>query len=173
MCSLAVLAAALGLASASTARAYESQYTLSAGAGGGWAPGPPPFPDHGPHLLLGAHFGIDTAWGVGFIAGSALHPPFMGGDPASLSILGAEATYIFDILQFVPVLGAGVDFLALYEGGALTPEVGGHVLLGVDYLVSREVLVGVEVRPFVVFSDLEQLPFYLTATARVALILDL
>ncbi len=176
-----LVAALLGVWLASSpAAAYDGQLTLDVGAGWGIAPvleGP----NHGPSLALGTTVGFDDTWGMGFYAAWAVHPVFDAGeaaepvpDPVQVGIVGIEGLYYIDIIQVVPFFGVGVDVLPIYDGRAREwrAEFAAHLRLSLDYLVSREVIVGLDVRPYLLFTNLTQDPVYIHILARFSYALD-
>ena len=169
-----ILAALLlsGLASPSAARAYEDQLHLGVAAGWGIAP-EQPGPDNGPNLTLSGELGLDPAWGIGVVAGYAVHPPFNGGDAQHLLLLGAELTYVFDILEIVPRFGVGVDVLPHHDGTTWDADVAVHALVALDYLLTRTWLVGLDVRPYLRLTDLNGDLLYVSLQVRLGALFSL
>ncbi len=169
------LAAALALAclAPTSAHAYDHQLTLDASAGWGVAPALEA-PNHGPSFAIGTTIGFDDAWGLGVYAGWSVHPAFNGGEPYHLGFAGVEGLYFIDILEVVPFFGVGIDVLPTFDGSTNSwgADVAAHLRASVDYLVSRSVAIGLDVRPYVLFSALSTDPFYLTVLARFSYILD-
>jgi hypothetical protein len=159
------------VASPSTAAAYEQQVSLDLSAGWGVAP-VLPAPNNGPAWALSSAIGFDDTWGLGIYAGWAVHPPFNGGESVHVGIFGAEALYYIDILEVVPFFGLGIDVITTFDGNAWGADFAAHLRASVDYLVSREVAIGVDVRPYILFTNLDLDPVYLTFLARVSVLLD-
>jgi hypothetical protein len=156
------------------ARAYEDQLTLDVGVGYAHAFAGSAIPSSGVPLAITASVGLDDVWTVRATVAYALHP----GDPTvHLGVFGAELLYVVDILEVVPYFGAGVDALATLSEGAVGADFAAHVVLGADYLLSRSAYVGVDVRPYLIVSELFEadlrFPVYLTVFARVGLVFDL
>ena len=168
-----LLAAAIVCALPSAARAYDGQLTLDVAAGWGWAP-VLDAPNNGPGGGIGASFGFDDAWGLGVYTGWFVHPPFNGGDAVHLGVFGVEGLYYLDILQVVPFFGLGVDVLPTYDAATDSwgADFAAHVRVSLDYLVSREVIVGLDIRPYVLFTSLSIDPVYVTFLARFSYALD-
>lgn len=176
-----LLALAGALALPSSAAAYDRQLTLDLGAGWGIAP-VLEAPNHGPMAALGTTIGFDDTWGLGFYAAWAVHPVFDAGgagepvpDPVHVGIFGVEGLYYIDIVQVVPFFGVGVDVLPVYDGRAREwrAEAAAHLRVSLDYLVSREVMIGLDVRPYLLFTNLELDPVYIHVLARLSYAIDL
>lgn len=161
------------LALPAQAEAYEEQLTLDVGVGWGVAPGLS-LPDNGPAWSIGTAIGFDDTWGLGVYAGWAIHPPFNGGEALHVGIVGAEALYYIDILQVVPYFGLGVDVIPTYDEStqAWGADFAAHLRISVDYLATREIALGVDVRPYILWTRLSLEPVYLTFLFRVSAILD-
>ncbi|MGF1466455.1 MAG: hypothetical protein ACFCGT_09995 [Sandaracinaceae bacterium] len=167
-----IVLASVALAPA-TARAYEDQLHLALGAGWGFAPTVDQAPDHGPATALTLEVGLGPAWGIQGVLGASVHPPLLGGDTYVLLLGGAEVTYILDVLSWVPRFGLGLDVLPATDGSAWRVDGAVHALLGVDYLASRTWGVGLDVRPYLRFTNVRRDPFVLTVLLRVGALLDL
>ncbi len=157
----------------SSALAYDHQMTLGAAAGWGVAP---TFsaPDNGPNLALSSTIGFDDTWGMGVYAAWAVHPPFNGGRAVQVGFAGVEGLYYIDILQVVPFFGVGVDVLPTYDGNTdrWNADFAAHLRASVDYLLSREVVIGLDVRPYVLLTALSTQPVYISFMARVSYVFD-
>lgn len=167
----AALGVALAVAAGATGRAqaYEDQLTL--GLGLGYAAvvtnGLPP---HGALAQVSASVGLDDVWTVQASLSYALHP---GSEPLHVGIVGAELIYVVDVLEVVPFFGLGADAIGTIHAGNAGVDAAAHAILGVDYLASRTWLVGLDVRPYVLFTRLSTEPVYITVSARASLIFDL
>ena len=165
---------------ASEASAYDRQLTLDLTAGWALAPALDPrppatqAPDHGPTGGIGATIGFEDTWGVGVYAGYAGHPPFNGGEAYHFGFAGVEALYYIDILQVVPFFGLGIDVLPSYDENTdtLTADFAAHARVSLDYLLSREVAIGADVRAYILPTALDLDPVYLTFQVRLSYILD-
>lgn len=85
------------------------------------------------------------------------------------AILGAEIVYLIDILEVVPFLGLGIDAPISVLGDEVWADFAGHAVLGVDWLLAREYSIGLELRPYVLFTALPRSsgdPVWMTAVAR-------
>lgn len=163
------------LAMAAPVSAYDRQISLDVAAGWGIAPALSGLPNHGPGATVGAAIGFDDTWGLGVYGGWAVHPPLTDGAAPTFHVgfAGVEALYYFDILQIVPFFGAGVDVLPNTDGSNWGADFAAHLRISVDYLVSREVTVGVDIRPYILFTALPDInPVYLTFQARVSFLFD-
>jgi hypothetical protein len=174
-------AIALGLVTAlfavlrpASARAYEDQYTLGVGLGYAHA-----FPSKAPHpgalVELNASLGLDATWTARARAGAAWHPA----DHALYrGIAGAELLYLIDILELVPSFGLGLDGVltrvpaAGDDDAELRADFAAHAVIGVDYLLSRELSLGFEARPYMLATQLEDEPLYLQLSASLIWVFD-
>lgn len=131
-------------------------------------------PDNGPTAGIGATIGFDDTWGLGAYAAWAVHPPFEGGASYHFGLAGLEALYYIDILQVVPFFGLGVDVIPSYDENTatLSADFAAHARVSLDYLLSREVLIGADVRVYVLPTALDLDPVYLTFQARLSYALD-
>jgi hypothetical protein len=168
-----LLVALLPLVLPDRAHAYEEQLTLDLAGGWGIAPGLQ-LPDNGPAWTLGTSIGFDDTWGLSIYAGWATHPAFNEGSPLHLGVFGVEGLYYIDVLQVVPFFGVGVDVIPTFDEAtnAWGADFAAHLRLSVDYLATREIAVGVDVRPYILFTRLSLEPVYLTFLLRVSVILD-
>jgi hypothetical protein len=161
-------AALLCLAFASHARAYEDQLTLGLGAGYAHAAASG-LPRSGAAVELSASAGLAPAWSVRTRAAYALHP----GDRAlHVALLDGELLYLIDVLQLVPYFGAGAGGIARAGAIEFDVDASAHLVLGLDYLVSRAVTLELEARPYLILTELARDPFYLTITAGVVFMFD-
>jgi hypothetical protein len=88
--------------------------------------------------------------------------------PAMVSSLAVGASYIFDVLRWVPHAGALVGGYVL-NGGSLDHTLilpGAQVGAGLDYRITPQLSVGVIGREHILFSRLTTYPFFLTVFAR-------
>ncbi len=125
------------------AKAFEDQATVSVDLGYSQiAAAESAIGSAGPTLGLSASVGLSDAFTISGRVGYALHPAEV---TAHLLTFHAEVVYLIDILQIVPFVGLGINgaFAFANEAGA---NLGLHALVGVDYLVSRKVIVGLDVR---------------------------
>ncbi len=157
----------------STARAYEDQAGISADLTYGRVVPDSSRPNG---LLLGAtgSIGLDDIWTARLRLAYGFHP---GTDAApsaiQVGLLSAELLYLFDILEWVPYIGPGADAMTVYDSGSLGAEAGGHIVVGIDWLATRELVVGGDVRLLTLLSDLDQRPFYMAFTLSIGWLFEL
>lgn len=154
------------------ARAYEDQYTLSLDAGYAAVLANPDLPTHGVQLGVAASLGLTSGWSLRGRLAYAAHP---ASEVLHVASVGAEVYYALDILRFVPFVGLGIDGIGTIQSGTFGADFGVHAVLGLDWLVSRDVLLGLDVRPYVLPFSLAANgidPVYLTVAIRVALVFD-
>ncbi|MEY4576864.1 MAG: hypothetical protein RL701_1567 [Pseudomonadota bacterium] len=154
--------------------AYEDQLTLGAGIGYAFAD-TAAGARHGVALQLDASLGLGPSWTGRAYLGVQLHPAVA--DSALFTRLGAgaELLYLLDLLEFVPYAGVGLDVFAgnASEPGTWRADFGLHPVLGIDWLLSREFILGLSARPVFVVTDWGQQPLYLTVLVTASLALDL
>lgn len=168
---LPCVALALSMLLPSEARAYEDQLTLGVdtgyalvlvdGASHGWTAG------------LDASVGLGDLFSLRGRAGYAFHPQ---GGGLHVAAAGAEVLYLLDVLEWVPYFGIGADGFFMAREGNNRGDLGLHGVLGVEWLASRDWLLGLDIRPYVLplaFRDAPLEPIYLTVTLRYSLIFDL
>jgi len=164
---------ALVVARPSSARAYEDQATL--GFDVGWLGAPAAaagVPRNGVSLGVSGTLGLSDSWSVGARVGYALHPA----DPILHSVLdGVELVYLVDVLQLVPSLGLGVDAFLSVRDGRVGADLGLHALLRLDYLASRTLMIGADVRAYALpfaFDEGGLSPFAIQVGLRLSLAFD-
>lgn len=171
---LAVLGLALAAAAPSPAQAYEDQATLFVDLGYAAALDAD-VPTHGIVGGLGGSWGINDAWTIRGRVAWAGHPRDL-----QMGIAGVEVFYVLDILELVPFAGLGVDgLLTLTDDGAGTTTLGGsfavHAVVGLDWLINRRFILGLDVRPHLVplgFGD-DALPsFVVSAGLRLSIVFE-
>jgi hypothetical protein len=138
---MAFLGAALLWLVPASARAYEDQVALSVDAGYAYAQHG--IPMHGAGVGISAGIGLGDTFTLVFRGGYAAHP---GNVPAHVLSLTAEALYIVDILTWVPFFGAGVDGHLIVRDGTPRGNFEVHGIVGLDYLHSRSLAFGLDVR---------------------------
>ncbi len=131
--------------------AYENQLTV--GANLGFAERiADQGPRHGGMFGISSSIGLDDIWTArGRFSYSLHHAP----DFLHAFLLSAEILYLIDIIEFVPYLGGGPDGVATLWNEQVEIDFALHAVVGVDYLFSREIIFGLEVRPL----------FFLTRTS--------
>lgn len=160
-----LLAAALP----SSARAYEDQLGLGVGAGYAYATREDSS-HHGAFVNLEASLGLSSTWSVRGLLGFGHHPQK---PRLSEGVLGLEALYLVDVLEFVPYAGIGVDGLLSTPRTHAQIAIGAHPVLGIDWLLDRSFLLGLCARPIFMLSQLEHSPLYLSVTLSATWLLDL
>jgi hypothetical protein len=148
--------------------AYEDQQTIGVGAGYAHSISDTA-PASGARLELSASIGLSLAWTARARLSYALHPD---ADPLHVGMATVELLYIIDVLEFVPYFGAGTSGLvsARNDGVHAYPAV--HAVLGVDYLMSRELTFELDVSAHALLTALDTDPLYLTATVSLVWMLD-
>jgi hypothetical protein len=151
--------------------AYEDQATLGVDLGYAHASAGT-LPHSGAMLGLEASLGLDDIWSVRAIASYSLHP---GVHSLSIVMLGAELLYLMDVLEIVPYFGAGLDAIGSWSerSNGLAAEFGMHPVVGLDWLVNRDVALGIAARPVFLITAWNREPIYLTVSVSASLLLDL
>lgn len=136
----------------SVARAYAEQASLDAAAGYLRLVDLPRLPAHGATLELGAARGLGEAVVLrGALGYARLRDRHARAHAGRVRL---EGLYLIDVLRVVPFLGVGASLmLAKRPGGDPQLHPGAHVLVGLDYLWSRALVVGLDVRTGVVIDD--------------------
>ncbi len=140
---LSPLAAALTLLIVSNAQAYDEQASVDLGLGYVHVAPSGPLPAAGAELALGASYGLGDMFvlrgsgAYGLQANSARR--------VSVGRVRAEVAYLLDVLSFVPFFGGGASAW-LFTDQRFEVAPGGHLLVGMDWLVRREWTVGLDVR---------------------------
>lgn len=147
-----------GLAgTASPALAYEDQLTLELGAGYAFASG-----DTLPHSGLAASalvsYGLGDTLTLRAFGAYAMHP-----STANVFTGGADLLYLLDILTVVPYFGGGVDGVGINTPDGTTGAFAVHAVVGLDYLLSRSLTLGIETRPTYMLTGTRffEVPVYL------------
>ena len=171
----ALVACLAAVAWPAPARAYEDQYTLGIGLGYAHA-----FPEAAPHpgalAELNASLGLDPIWTARVRVAGAWHP---SENALYRGLAGAELLYMIDILELVPSLGVGVDGLltrvpaAAPDGdSALRGDLAANLVLGLDYLLSRDLSLTFEARPFLLVTRVKDEPLYLQLSVGLLWVFD-
>jgi len=159
----------------SSAAAYEDQVTLEAGFGYAHSADAESDTRAGMPFSLAASLGLDDVWTVKVATSYAIHPASSGA--RHVVVGGAELLYVVDVLQIVPYVGAGVDVFAAWRAPVQDLDVAAHLVFGADYLLTRSLFVGLEVRPYLLLTQLGnadgRTPLYMTALARLGVLWDL
>jgi hypothetical protein len=171
------LLAALALAATPTpAEAYEEQATLFVDLGYAAALANEDLPTSGAQIGLGGSWGLTDAWTIRGRLAYAAHP---ASEVLHVGIVGVEVFYMLDILELVPFAGLGIDGIGtIHDGGSGTffgADFAIHAVVGLDWLVSRRLIVGVDVRPYILplsFDDDPLSPVYLSANVRLSIVFE-
>jgi hypothetical protein len=102
-------------------------------------------PEQGAGVNVGAAVGISDIAVVRGLVGYAALPDRQR--TAHLGRVRAEALYLVDVLQFVPFFGLGAGlFIAQQRDASVAFLPVGHFVFGADYLLSRQLTLGIDVR---------------------------
>ncbi len=118
-------------------------------------------PAHG--LLLDATFsvGLSDIWTARARASYGHH---FGAEPLTVLFGSTDLLYLVDVLEWVPYFGVGLDGIGMLHAGDTAFELGAHPVLGLDWLLSREHTLGLELRPVFLLTALGSEPLYFSAT---------
>jgi hypothetical protein len=171
-------AVALVLAAPSAARAEEGELSLAAAPLYSVVKWDQRHPSGGGLAVEGTWGLNDWLWlrGTVFYTAQAARGDEAAGLPSgAISVGGAFVglRYAFDVLRVIPYVDGGVG--ALFSGGAgqaRRVDLGVEVGIGFDYLYSRRLTFGLMVRYHAFTTNIEQIPVYLYAGPRVALVWD-
>lgn len=155
------LVALVALARPAVAHAYEGQVGLSLELGYAAVP-TGPLPSHGAYTELGVGVGLGDTWELRGRVAYAYHP-----EPMHRWAGGVELVYLIDVFEIVPFLGLGVSGLVTLTDTAVIGDFAVNGVVGFDVLLSREVTLGIAVRPSVVVTSLDTTPVWIEAGARV------
>ena len=176
--SAALVALLSMLGAPSTARAYEDQATLDLDLGYAAALATDALPPNGVQFGVGGSWGLNDAWTIRGRLAYGVHP---AAQPLHVGILGVEVVYLLDLVEVVPFAGLGADALGTGfddgtgGGSGFEANFAIHAVLGLDWLVSRRFIVGLDVRPYILplAFDAETLaPVYLSASVRLSFVFE-
>jgi len=156
----------------SGAAAYEEQTLLGLDLSWGLAPSSASMPAHGLGLGLSLDWGLGDTLSLQGRVAYAIHPAAAPGHALGA---GLELIYLLDILQVVPFFGIGLDALLSARSGEIAAAPALHLLFGLDYLLDRRWIVGLDIRPHFVplaFADPGLDPFYLTVGLRLSRVFE-
>lgn len=137
-------------AECATARAYEEQISADLALGYGALTGNDLLPTSLATANLGAAVGMSdwlvarAAFGYGALLGD--------GDVLHVGRGRLELAYLVDILRWVPFFGAGGGLWGLDGPSGLGLRPAGHLLFGADFLATRTLTVGLDVRTGVLWQ---------------------
>jgi hypothetical protein len=158
---------------AAQVRAYEDQLTL--GVGAGYAHDfSSTLPVHGAVVDVAASTGLSQVFTLRAQLSYAFYPGHPGaGDPAlHAALAGAELLYIIDVIQVVPYFGAGLDGVGRVRNGDCRVDGAAHLVVGLDYLVSRGFALGLDLRSHLLLTSLDRDPVDLMLSASATWIFD-
>lgn len=165
------IAAVVVLAWSTTALAYEGELQGDLELGYAHLAGDDPSGPGG-SAAVGLRYALTDAWNLWAAGGYALHPEAeASGDHVHVGALGGGVEWVFDVVQLVPWAGVGVEGL-VFAGKDTELAVAGQVSVGVDYLLSRALAVGVVGRGRIVLSRLDEVPLQIVAALRLCVTLD-
>jgi hypothetical protein len=169
-----LLTLASWVASSAPVQAYEDQGTLGLEAGYGVVViTDTTLPQHGALFGLELSIGLGDQFAVRAHADYGFHPGET--DDMHVGLFGVEGLYLVDIVRVVPYFGIGIDGIATFyqdEGGL---ELGFHVIVGLEYLLSRDWLIGLDVRPHflpITLAEGRTDPVYISTNLRVSWLFD-
>ena len=131
----------------------------------------------GPSIGVSGSIGLGDTYALRAHVDAAWHPSSDAEPNLWIGFLGLEAIYLLDIVSVVPFFGIGLD--AVLTGGDIAAglEFGAHAILGADYLLSRDLAIGIDIRPKILFlsavEDGRLDPVYLTVALRISHRFDL
>jgi hypothetical protein len=169
----ALLAVTASLALPKVARAYEDRGSVGLELGYGVVViTDTDLPQHG---VLGGVEGSIGIWDVLVVRAHAAYAFHPGDDPLHVVLFGAELLYLVDIVQVVPFFGLGIDGITTIWTNEVALELGAHLTVGAEYLVSRDIAIGIDVRPHFLpihFTEGRTEPVYITVNARLSYLFD-
>lgn len=132
-------------------RAYEEHASLDMGLGYSLLVGSAYPLRHGAAAELGAGIGLSEHTVLRGNLGYATLLHHSEIEP--IGRLRVEGLYLLDVLQVVPFFGIGATATTAAESVARVPlRAGGHLVLGVDYLLTRSWVFGVDLRSALLFE---------------------
>ena len=165
---MAAVALVFVAVSAARVRAYEDQATLGVAAGYGFS-ATSERPRHSALLDVSASFGLSQTLALRANATYGFAPA----DTATHSVLlGGELLYLVDIVEVVPYFGLGVSGIGWIAGGDFDAGAAVQLALGLDYHLSRDLALELDVRPHLLVTEWDDGPFYLTAVAGLLWLFD-
>jgi hypothetical protein len=153
---------------AGVAHAYEDQLTLGLGAGYAHTVSSS-LPRHGLLLDLSGSVGLSSALALRGRLSYAVHP---ADRPLHAGLAGAELLYLIDVVEVVPYFGAGLDAVTRAHAGNTDFDAAGHLVAGLDYLITRGLALELDLRSHLLFTAWRRDPVYLAATLGAIWMLD-
>jgi hypothetical protein len=129
-------------------------------------------PHNGGLVGVEGSLGLDDIWTVRGAVTYSLHP---GSSALSVLTLGAEVLYLIDVLELVPYFGGGLDAIGSWARGTsgLKSEFGVHPVFGLDWLLDRNLALGLQARPIFLLTALNRQPIYLEVNLNASWFIDL
>lgn len=146
-----------------TAYAYEDQFSLGVQAGYAAVVADTDLATHGLSLGVTGSYGLNDIWLLRANGLYAYHP---GSEAWHSTLLGLELIYTLDVLEWVPFFGAGANGMLTIVDSDVSGDGAANLVVGLDYLLSRSMVIGLDIRPYVVLTALDEQPGYLTVTLR-------
>lgn len=163
--------ALLYAAAAVPAQAYEDQASVDAELAYTHAFTRSHTAENGVAVGAGASLGLSNTLTLRGQLMWAFHPS--EGPLTSVAWLSADLVYVIDVLEVVPYFGLGVDGVgAIQKGQDFQAEFGVHPVIGLDYLLSRDLALGLQVKPVFVLTALDVWPVYLQAGVTLSYLFD-
>ncbi len=153
---------------AAPAHAYEDQLTLGAGAGYGYSASRE-WPRHAALFDVSVSVGLSPSLALRGHAGYGFHPD---DEPLHGVIAGADLLYLIDVVEIVPYFGLGVSGLGRIRGGDFHAAAAAQLVLGFDYHLDRDLALELDVRPYLLVTDLDREPLFLSALVSLIWLLD-
>ena len=122
------------------AHAEPGQWRTGAGLGAAWL-------DHagvGPALAVFLGLGLSSSVDVQLQSVASLHPFQNESNPAWALGVGPALGYRWDVLRWVPYVRLGAAYYRYNDSEARGGAFGGPLALGVDYLISRALILNVQ-----------------------------
>ncbi len=125
-------------------KAYEDQASLDVSSGVTATASTDRLKRAGPEFAIGGTVGLTSSL---FVRGQASYLPlFDAGHVRHVGRMRAEGGYRLDVLKVVPFVGLGANLWIYRFEHRVHARPGVHALLGVDYLWSRALTVGLDLR---------------------------
>jgi hypothetical protein len=120
-------------------------------------------------LDVAGSVGLTGVWTLRGRVSYALHP-----DDHAMHVMlaGAELLYLIDVVEVVPYFGLGVDGIGHARDGHVSIDAASHLVVGLDYLLSRDVALGIDVRALALWTALDHDPAYVAAVATITWMFD-
>ena len=148
--------------------AYEDQLTIGVGTGYAHSISDTE-PASGARLEISGSTGLNLAWTARARLSYGFHP---AADALHVGMAAVELLYLIDVVEFVPHFGAGASVLGSARDDVWRAYPAVHGVLGVDYLMSRELTLELDLSAHARVTALDTDPLYLTATVSLVWMLE-